>query len=56
MNSSFPISQVRSQHNDHVQSVWNKRALKQQQRQQTKANLQLAIETTLKMSIINTFP
>ena len=50
MNSSVPSNKIRSRHHDHVQSVWNKRALKQEQRQQNRANLQKTIETTLKMS------
>ena len=50
MNSTLPLSKVRSRHQKHVQSVWNKRALKQEQRQQNRTHLQKAIETTLKMS------
>ncbi len=50
MNSSFPIDKIRSKHQKHVESVWNKRALKQEERQQRQADFQKAIETTLKMS------
>lgn len=50
MNSSLPLSKIRSKHQNHVQSVWTKRALKQEQRQQQRIHLQKAIETSLKMS------
>ena len=50
MNSSFPNAKLRSKHKEHVESIWNKRALKQEERQQKQANLRKAIETTLKMS------
>ena len=50
MNSSFPLNQVRSRHEDHVRSVQDKRALKQEQRLQRQTNLKQAIEVGLKIS------
>ena len=50
MNSSLPLNQIRSRHENHVQSVWDKRALKQEQRLQKQANLKQAIEVSLKIS------
>ncbi len=50
MNSSIPLNERRSHHQNYVQSVWNKRALKQEQRLSRRANLKKAIETSLKLS------
>ena len=49
MNSSLPLAKIHSKHQNHVQSVWTKRALKQEQRQQKRTHLQKAIETSLKI-------
>ena len=51
MNSSLPAAKLHSRHHEHVQSVWNKRAVKQEQRQQKRENMRLAIEIALKMSV-----
>jgi hypothetical protein len=51
MNSSLPAAKIRSRHHNHVQSIWQKRALKQEERQQKQENMQVAIETGLKLSV-----
>lgn len=51
MNSSFPVAKIRTRHHNHVQSIWQKRALKQEERQQKQENMQVAIETGLKLSV-----